>query len=127
MKFLGRGSYIHACGRRWGSADALLYGVLETCARSRTNLRQILTSWSVFSYRAPAKIGWKPRKSRSCPPFIQATEIWGRRPRNCIVMAEGARRVHAYARPPRAARRRVRTARGACGRLHTLLRHDARQ
>eukprot|EP01046_Picozoa_sp_COSAG06_P084447 COSAG06_NODE_31246_length_524_cov_1.896471_1_plen_50_part_10 len=29
MQFLGRRSYIHACGRRWGSADALLYGVLE--------------------------------------------------------------------------------------------------
>ena len=57
MQFLGRRSYIHACGRRWGSADALLYGVLETCARSRANLRQILTSWSVFSYRPPAKIG----------------------------------------------------------------------
>ena len=57
MQFLGRRSYILACGRRWGSADALLYGVLETCARSRANLRQILTSWSVFSYRGPAKIG----------------------------------------------------------------------
>ena len=72
MQFLGRRSYIHACERRWGSADALLYGVLETCARSRANLRQILTSWSVFSYRAPAKNRLKTSKiSELRPPYIQ--------------------------------------------------------
>jgi hypothetical protein len=41
----------------WPPADALLYGVLETCARPRADLRQVLTSRTVFSYREPAKIG----------------------------------------------------------------------
>ena len=50
-------------------------------------------------------------------------EIADDRPQSHISTAEeGARRVHGTT-----ARRRVRTARGACGRLHSLLRHDARQ
>jgi hypothetical protein len=41
----------------WPPADALLYGVLETCARPRADLRQVLSSRTVFSSREPAKIG----------------------------------------------------------------------
>ena len=38
-------------------AYVLLYGVLETCARSCADLGQILTSRTVFAHREPAKIG----------------------------------------------------------------------
>ena len=57
MQFPGRGFYTHTSAPRWPPADALLYGVLETYARSRADLGQILTSRTVFSYREPAKIG----------------------------------------------------------------------
>jgi|EP01046_Picozoa_sp_COSAG06_P065663 hypothetical protein len=57
MQFPGRGFYTHTSAPRWPPADALLYDVLETCARSRADLGQILTSRTVFSYREPAKIG----------------------------------------------------------------------
>ena len=57
MQFPGRGFCTHTSAPRWPLADALLYGVLETYARSRADLGQILTSRTVFSYREPAKIG----------------------------------------------------------------------
>ena len=70
-----RSAVLHACGRRWGSADALLYGVLETCARPRADLRQISTSWSVFSYRGPAKNRLKTSEiSELHPPYMHACE-----------------------------------------------------
>ena len=43
--------------RRWAPTDALLHGVLETCARSRAGLGQILAPRTVFSHREPSKIG----------------------------------------------------------------------
>ena len=57
MQFWGRGFYTHTSAPRWPPADALLYDMLETYARSRADLGQILTSRAVFSYREPAKIG----------------------------------------------------------------------
>ena len=57
MQFPGRGFYTHTSAPRWPPADALLYGVLETYARSRADMGQVSTSRTVFSYREPAKIG----------------------------------------------------------------------
>ena len=54
MQFPGREFYTSTT---WPPADALLYGVLGTCARLRAGLGQVLTSRTVFSYREPAKIG----------------------------------------------------------------------
>ena len=57
MQFPGRGFCTHTSAPRWPAADALLYAVLETYARSRADMGQVSTSRTVFSYREPAKIG----------------------------------------------------------------------
>jgi hypothetical protein len=55
-------------------ADALLHGVLETCARSRADLGQVLASRTVFSYREPAETGRKTQNF-STPPTDAHTHL----------------------------------------------------
>ena len=55
----------------------LLHDVLETCARSRADLGQVLASRTVFSYREPAEIGWKT-PNFSTPPNDAHTHLRGK-------------------------------------------------
>jgi hypothetical protein len=53
----GVGSSAHTPPAEMDPHRRLLHGVLETCARSRAGLGQILAPRTVFSHREPSKIG----------------------------------------------------------------------
>ena len=62
-------------------------GSLKMMATTRAGLGQVLTSWTVFSHRAPAKIGRNVEISRGCHPpayiDMRARKL-GRRPASSL-------------------------------------------